>query len=313
MIFTDFVFGDNISPDMYQMIWAQIDQGTVPPEVIQQMFHKTWGFDPAFSTQDAYTMKNSSNPEYCFSFGYRIIDLDQESIRLDVPMYLDNWDERNTTLSDTNYLAIRLLNFTHDERVKFMSARVFVQTGDSGWTGAIGMYKGIMNPEQKVTDIPVVLNASTSDWIILDFDGQQLQEDFFNYWIIINGSENGQELRIIHSDLVNSPFLVSNSTNGVDWDTDQTGCSPTMIITANKFSSSQYGDGLSNRDEYIIGTHPKKNNTDKIIIDEEVHNDYLDDNEVYGDGTSASHTIGGVIFRTSFDNGSRSFGAYLDS
>jgi len=69
---------------------------------------------------------------------------------------------------------------------------------------------------------------------------------------------------------------------------------------------------LLNLHEYIIGTHPKKNNTDLMIIGNDVYNDKVDDGaEIFAGGTSSSHSKGGVIYRTDFKNGSLSFGSYV--
>ncbi|MBN1390101.1 MAG: FG-GAP repeat protein, partial [Candidatus Thermoplasmatota archaeon] len=315
LIFTDLVFQDeNIPEESYDALWESVKLGTAPDEMVREMFHNFWAFYPNFQFFDAWQIKNTSSNKFCAKFGYRIVDLDKESIKMNVPYYKENWEDDKFPLIDQNELAIRLMNFTEDERFDFFEGRFYVQTDDS-WSGDIYLMEGKDQPHNSLQSMDIDLPADFEGWFIFDINGLVMPESGMQYFIVISGDESMQMLNLINNDDDNSPldYMMKNGEYA-PWESVPAGTQPAFILLSNKFDSYQYGDDLSNRDEYIIGTHPKKNNTDRMIIEDDVYNDYLDDGEeIYAGGSSAYHTKGGVIYRSSFDGGSLRFEGYDNS
>jgi beta propeller repeat protein len=74
------------------------------------------------------------------------------------------------------------------------------------------------------------------------------------------------------------------------------------------------GDGLTNLDEYIIGTNPKDHDMDREMIGtKEISDGLIDGVEIYGlKGNVTTNTPGGTIFRTTIIDGAVVFDNYKD-
>ncbi|MEA3559559.1 MAG: hypothetical protein U9R75_09930, partial [Candidatus Thermoplasmatota archaeon] len=312
----DFIFTDNYEGEDdfdYNLIWKDIRDGDAPPEMIRDMFHNLWSWDNEHSDKSAYDIKNQSGNfgKYCAKFGYRVVDLDKESVKMDVPYYKDPSDYTSYQLMDQEYVAIKLLNFSWEEREDFSEVRLYFDTDDE-WNGYVRLMQGRFSPSDILQNDTVELPSNFTGWYSFGLDSNAMINDDMLYFIVVCGSQNDQELKLINNEDRYTPMDYQYSYDGSNWMDAE--CQPAIQIISDKFSSNLYGDGLSNRDEYIIGTHPKKANTDKMIIGEDVYNDYLEDGEeIYAGGTSASHTKGGVIYRTNFDGGSDKFEVYSNS
>ncbi|RKX53208.1 MAG: hypothetical protein DRP30_04900, partial [Thermotoga sp.] len=315
LVYSDMFFDVPMTPEEFQDFKNSMVDGIPSKRFTYKMFMPSWW----------YTNYGSSNTDFDsvihnYTFAYRVIDLDKEAISLDIPRLSEDWASHNYSFSGTqNRIAIRLTNFTNRERINLTDYYFHVQTGDQGFNGEFYLMMGAnpISPEVYIGDYgnnPDIINLGPyySGWLHFSLhDKEYLDPDKLFYWLVFE-SGSDQPLYFTNTSQTLSGISYTYCEYQGSWE-NVTGFSPAFFVISDKFNESLYGDGLSNLHEFIIGTHPKKNNTDYMIIGDDVYNDGMTDGqEIFVNGSSKDYDKGGVIFRSSFKNGSSSFESYKE-
>ncbi len=306
LIYCDSVFDGGISPEQYMEYMRVMSEGGVPEDFSSAVFSTMWTYQYPPGTPPGEQIYNST-------FGYRLIDLDDEAIIQNVPRNTNGLIGDFNLEGNSGKLAIRILNFTAEEREKFCTLMLFGNNPSPTyeWKADVSIWSSFepnFPMDKRTDDVEVSYPADQTTMGCIPIEGiQGLMDDMGYFWIVIEASsENSMESRIEFSESLDYVSgLYCARYNGANWE-EIGGCNPAFTIVSNKFNSNLYGDDLSNYYEYIIGSHPKKNNTDLMVIGDDVYNDQIDDGaEIFPDINT-----GGVIYRTSFENGSLSFNSY---